>query len=358
MKAGVFLGQEAGIEIVEVPDPVAGPADLLITVAACGICHTDLHYLDHGIPTAKAPPLILGHEVAGTVKTVGAEVAGWSPGDHVLVPAVLTCGHCRMCRTGRENICSNMQMVGSHIDGGFAELMAVPAKDCLHLPDTIPLEQAALIADAVSTPYHAVKNRAKVRPGDWVLAMGCGGVGLNVVQLAVLAGGRVIACDLDPDKLALAKSFGAEIIINGAEVERVDKEVKRLTRGGADIAIEAIGNPATITTAFNSLRRGGRFVMLGYTDVKVPLAMSKIMFLEMEIVGTLGCRPVDYPPLIDLVAQGRLQLAPLVSATYPLTELAAGLDHLRSGKGIRIVITPGSPASAAQPSTTQGETHE
>jgi len=169
MKAAVFHGSDVGLKIEDIPIPKIGPHDILVKVAACGVCHTDLHYIEHGVPTFKKPPLVLGHEASGVVEAVGGEVKNLVEGQRVLIPAVLTCGRCMFCRMGRENICSNMTMLGNHIDGAYAEYVAVPAKDVLELPESIPLQEASIIADAISTPYHAVKNRAKVRPGDTVV---------------------------------------------------------------------------------------------------------------------------------------------------------------------------------------------
>lgn len=340
MKAAVYRGTPT-LTIEEVATPEPGPGQVRVTVAGCGICHTDLHYLDHGVKTFKAPPLILGHECSGTVAACGEGVKKLREGDRVLLPAVFVCGQCRNCRQGRENICEEMQMLGNHIDGAYAEYIVVPAKDCFVLPAEIPLVEACIIADALSTPYHAVKHRARVRPGDTVAVFGCGGVGMNVVQCAVAAGGAVVAVDLDDSKLALAQRLGATHAINPARVERVDKEIKKLTGGGADIAIEAIGNPKTIRAAFESVRRGGRLAVVGYSAEEVPLAAAKIMFYELEIVGSLGCRPVDYPEIIEAVRRGRLQLLPLISARYKLEEINQGLDALRQGKVLRSIVVPG-----------------
>ncbi|MFA0751378.1 MAG: hypothetical protein SLRJCFUN_001781, partial [Candidatus Fervidibacter sp.] len=174
MKAAVFYGPYQPLRVEDVPTPTPGPGEVLVRVAACGVCHTDLHYIDHGTPTFKKPPLILGHEVSGTVAQVGPDVETFRPGDRVLLPTVLPCRACRMCHMGRENICENMRMFGNHIDGGFAEYVVAPAQDLFPLPESIPLEEGAIIADALTTPFHAVVYRGQVRPRDRVAVIGCG----------------------------------------------------------------------------------------------------------------------------------------------------------------------------------------
>lgn len=340
MRAAIFYEAHAPLRVEDWPEPTPDDGEILVRVAACGLCHTDLHYIDHGVATAKSPPLILGHEATGIVAQVGAGVTSVKEGDRVLLPAVLPCGTCFACRTGRENICLRLRMFGNDVDGAYAEYVKAPAKDIFILPDEIPLVEGCIIADAVTTPYHAVKNRAEVRPGDSVVVYGCGGVGLNVVQFARLAGGIVIAVDIAEEKLEQARRLGAAAVINPKqESAGVAKAVRKLTGGaGADIAIEAIGNPATMKDAFSTLRPGGRLVVVGYSDHEVALNAGRVMYREMEIRGSLGCRPVDYPRVIELARTGRIEVASLVTARFPLDEINAGLDTLRAGRGIRSVV--------------------
>jgi 6-hydroxycyclohex-1-ene-1-carbonyl-CoA dehydrogenase len=340
MKAAIFHGPQRPLEIAEVPDPRPARGEVLVRVAGCGLCHTDLHYIDHGVKTFKPPPLILGHEAAGVVAELGPGVTGRAVGDRVLIPSVLGCGQCDYCRQGRENLCSQMVMLGNNIDGGYAELVVVPAKDLLLVPEALPLERACVIADALSTPFHAVRRRAKVRLGESVVVVGCGGVGLNVVQCAAAAGGRVIALDLNDARLELAKRLGASAAINTTGMERVDKKIRELTDGGADVAIEAIGSPATIELAFGLLRRGGRLCVIGYSHEPVSISAARLMYYELEIVGSLGCGAGEYREIMSLVRAGKLQLDPIVSGTLPLADINEGLDRLRHGEGIRWVVTP------------------
>ncbi len=340
MKAAVFHGPGAGLKVEDIAVPQIGPDQILVKVAACGACHTDLHYLEHGVPTFKKPPIVLGHEASGIVEEVGVDVANVKAGQRVLIPAVLTCGKCRFCRMGRENICSDMKMLGNHFDGAYAEYVAVPSKDVLDLPEAIPIETASIIADALSTPYHAVKNRAQVRPGDTVVVFGCGGVGINAVQLSAAVGASVIAVDINERKLQWAQALGAAKTINASNVDRVSKAVKKLTGGGADIAIEVIGNPRTIEEAFESVRIGGRLCVVGYTPEPISIIGGKIMFKEIEIVGSLGCPPGEYVPLIRMVESGKIDVTRLVTHRFSLQEIQGAFDVMKEGESLRSIVIP------------------
>ncbi len=216
--------------------------------------------------------------------------------------------------------------------------MLAPAKDVLALPEEIPLVEGAIIADATTTPYHAVVNRGQVKPGDKVVVFGCGGIGINVVQIAAAVGGQVIAVDISDEKLEWAKKLGADMTLNPQNFDRIDKEIRKLTGGGANIGFECIGNPVVQEQTFNSLRPGGRFVVVGWAAKPMSLTTGKVMFFEMEIVGSLGCRAVDYPRVIELARQGKIKVKELVTARFPLDDINEGLDVLRAGKGIRSVV--------------------
>ena len=340
MKAAVFRGPNQPLDVTDVPTPVPGAGEVLVRVAGCGLCHTDLHYIDHGVPTFKSPPLVLGHEASGVVAKTGPGTNGRKEGDRVLIPAVLSCGHCRYCREGRANLCEDLRMLGNNVDGAYAEYVVVPAGEIFSLPDDIPLESACVIADALSTPYHAVKHRGKVSLGDTVAVVGCGGVGLNVVQCAVAAGATVIAIDRNEARLAIASDLGATQVFNPGVMARVDKAVRQLTGGGVDIAFEAVGTPKTLELALGLLRKGARLCIIGYSSEVAPLSVAKIMYHELEVVGSLGCGGKDYPEIIELVRTGILRLDPVVSGTVALEDINVGLDNLRQGRGVRWVVTP------------------
>jgi 6-hydroxycyclohex-1-ene-1-carbonyl-CoA dehydrogenase len=340
MKAAVFYGPNQPLKVEEVPTPVIGTGEILVKVAACGLCHTDLSYIDHGVPTFKKPPLILGHEISGTVAEVAPGVTTFKVGDRVLLPAVMACGECGSCREGRGNVCDKMEMFGNNVNGGYAEYVKAPANNIFNLPDEIPLIEGAIIADAITTPFHAVKNRAKVKPGDKLLVYGCGGVGLNLVQVANAAGAAVIAVDISETKLAKAKELGAVATFNANDYPDVSKAIRKHTGGGVDIACECIGNPKTLETAFSCVRNGGRLVIVGYTQHAMTLNASRVMYREMEVVGSLGCPLADYPKVIEMVRNGKIQVVSMVSKRFSLDQINEGLDFLRSGEGFRSVVVP------------------
>jgi D-arabinose 1-dehydrogenase-like Zn-dependent alcohol dehydrogenase len=287
------------------------------------------------------PPIILGHEISGIVDKVGANVKTFKAGDKVLIPPVFACGICEYCRSGRGTICAKQTMVGNHRNGGFAEYISVPASDIFDLPEPIPLLEGCIISDAISTPYHAVVNRGKVRPGENVLVIGCGGVGLPTVQMASVAGGNVIAVDIYDKKLEIAKKLGAVMTINSKSVDDLSKAVKKAVGGGVDISFEVIGNPATIESAFKSLKWGGRHIQVGYTHKDVTLNAGKIMFCEMRIQGSLGCGLQDFPKIIQMIKYGKFKVRELVTHRYGLDQINEGFNHLDKGAPdlIRSIVT-------------------
>lgn len=339
MRAAVFTGPNAPLRVDTIPRPEPAAGEVLVKVAACGLCHSDLHYMDHGVPTFKTPPLVLGHEISGTVVRVGTGVDQARLGTGVLLAPVTSCGECAMCRTGRENVCAKQRMLGNTIDGGFAEFVAAPARDAFAIPDDVPLEEACVVADALTTAFHGVTRRARIEAGETVVVVGCGGLGLNVVQVAALVGARVIAVDIDPRKLALAVELGASLAIDAREGDAA-KRVRQETGGGADAAVEAIGNPKTQEQALASLRTGGRLLLLGFAAENMSLPGGRVTYREISVIGTLGCRPIDFPIVLDLVRRGRLALSPLVTHRHALDAINAGFDALRRGEGVRHIMVP------------------
>ena len=344
MRAAVLYPNAKELRIEERPVPVPSAGELLVKVAACGLCRTDLHYL-HGVPTAKPPPLVLGHEVSGIVEGTGPGVQAFEPGARVLLPPVIPCGACDLCLRGRGNVCAKMSMLGNHRDGGFAEFVAVPASAAFPLPPNLPLEESSVLSDAGSTAYHAVVNRGRVAPGEWVAILGCGGVGLSVLQMVRAAGGRIVAIDVAPDKLETAKRLGADEVLDGSGGD-VAKRLRKLTDGGPNVVFEVIGNPATIRTAVDGVRTGGRVVVVGYTDADVPLPAGRIMFRELEVRGSLGCPLQEFPRVLALAARGAFDLKATVTHRYRLEEVNEGFAALAAGKPgfVRGIAVPQSEA--------------
>ena len=337
MRAAVFTGGGKPLELRIVPRPTPGPGEVLVRVVACGLCHSDLHYLDHGTPTFKAPPLILGHEISGTVVDVGLAVSPERIGEGVVLSSISTCGACPACRSGHENQCAEQRMIGNSVDGGLSEYVVWSARDTFPVPPDLPLEDACVVADALTTAFHAVVRRGRVASGETVAVFGCGGVGLSAIQVAALAGARVIAIDIDPAKLELARRAGAELTFD-ANAPDLAKTLRRATAGGPDLAIEAIGKPDVQELALSCLRTGGRLVLLGFAAKPMSLQGGRVTFRELEIIGTLGCRNIDFPLVLDLVRRGKLDMRSLVTHRHPLEDVNLGYDSLRRGEGVRHIV--------------------
>ncbi len=348
MKAAVFYGQGIPLKVEEIPIPQIGPDELLVKVSGCGICQSDMEYIDLGVPTTKKPPIVLGHESAGIVSEVGSAVTGSKVGDSVLIGNIISCGACRNCREGRDNICDNWLMLGNHIDGAYAEYISVPARNVYPLPPEIPPEEGCIIADAVSTPFHAVKNRSGLKLGDTAAVFGCGGLGMNCIQIASALGASVIGVDYNipvvagssKTKLDMARELGAVETVDAQEGKEVVKHIRRRTGGGVDVAFEMIGRPETIRQAHESLRPGGRLVVVGFSPHDASFSAGRSMVKELDIVGSCSCRSADIPRIIELVRRGRINVKKLITGTFPLSEIHQALDVVRSGKSIRTVLIP------------------
>lgn len=347
MKAAVFYGSGKPLKIEDMPIPEITGDEVLVKIAGCGICQSDLEYIDLGVPTVKKPPIILGHETAGTVTDIGASVRGVNIGEPVLISNIISCGSCRNCRDGKDNICDNWLMLGNHVNGAYAEYMKVPARNVYQLPPEIPPEDACIIADAVSTPFHAVKNRSGLQLGDVAAVFGCGGLGMNCVQIAAAVGGHVIAVDFNipvkggnsKTKLQMARELGAAETVD-AQNDDVAKEIRNITGGGVDVAFEMIGSPETIRQACDCLRPGGRLVVVGFSPKDASFNPGRLMVKELDIVGSCSCRSADIPKIIELVRSGKVNIEMLITEKFPLSEVNEALDGVRRGQTIRTVLIP------------------
>lgn len=361
-QAAVLWKPGKPVEILEVD--LAGPkeGEVLVEIAACGLCATDLHVVDGDLP--EPLPLVLGHEAAGVVVECGPGVDSPVPGDHVVLALVPSCGDCAECRRGRPNFCelgARMAAEGTLADGtsrlrvngttlrhfnsisSFADHAVVPASTAVRIRDDVALDAVALIGCSVLTGYGAVVNTARVEDGAAVAVWGCGGVGANVVQGARLAGAStIVAVDARPEKLELARSLGATETVQAGDGVDVIAAVRDLTHGGPDYAFEAIGAETTIREAWDAARAGGTVVVVGMMPKGWTLTIDPWHFIsEKTLRGTfLGSARIqtDIPRLVDLYHAGELELDALVSRKLALTELLDALERMRAGDGVRQVV--------------------
>ncbi|MGZ8362692.1 MAG: Zn-dependent alcohol dehydrogenase [Caulobacteraceae bacterium] len=359
-KAAVLreVGQPLTIETIELADP--GPREVLIKVAACGVCHSDLHFIEGAYPHPL--PCVLGHEAAGVVEAVGENVTAVKVGDHVVTCFTAFCGRCEPCLTGHLTLCdgkATQRPKGepprlSEVGGGpmhqflnlsgFAGHILTHENACAAIDPAMPLDRACLIGCAVITGYGAVAHTAGVRPGETVAVIGCGGVGLAAINAARLAGAaRIIAIDHLTSKLDMARAFGAtDTLEAGDDAAALVKQVKALTGGGVHHALECIGLKATTEQAFRMLRRGGTATVVGMIPMGVNIELHGPEFLqEKKIQGSyMGSNrfPVDMPRLVDLYLQGRLKLDELVSRRLPLEQINEAFAAMKTGEVARSVV--------------------
>lgn len=316
----------------DVAIPAIGPHEALVRVRHVGICGTDVK-IRAGRMGLGVLPLIMGHEIAGEVAGVGREVRGVEPGDRVTVNFYVTCGRCQFCRVGRDTLCTEVRQHGFSIDGGFAEYLKTPTGNLCKVPDHVPLERACILGDAVATSYHAVTKRAHIRPGTTVALIGVGGVGLHALQMARMAGGWVIAVDVNEARLELARTLGADAVVD-ARRGPFHEAVRRLTDGqGVDVVLEFVANQETLPSSYLSLKRAGRLVFVGYTP-QLPMSVlpHELVRNEWEIVGSRANTKQELQETMDLVARGRIQ--PIVDRIFPLAEVELAFEALREGRSL------------------------
>lgn len=316
----------------DVPTPSPKSHEALVRVRNVGICGTDLK-IRAGRMGLDVLPLIMGHEVAGEVAEVGADVQGVRAGDRVAVSFYLTCRRCRFCRAGRDTLCESVRQHGFSANGGFADYLVTPAANLCRVPAPVTLEQASILGDAVATSYHAVTKRARVSPGQRVALVGVGGVGLHALQMARLAGGWTIAVDVNAARLDLARSLGADAVVDATR-EPFHQAVRRLTDGvGADVVLEFVANPDTLPSSYASLARAGRLVFVGYSPgVPLPAMPHELVRNEWEIMGSRANTTQELEETMALVAQGRVR--PIVDRVVPFEEIEQAFDALRRGEAL------------------------
>ncbi|ARM75048.1 zinc-binding dehydrogenase [Acidianus manzaensis] len=361
MKAAVLYKYNEPLKIednVKIAQPKEG--EVKIKIAVTGMCHSDVNVFEGKTPVP--PPVVAGHEIAGIVEEVGPGVTRVKPGDKVVSAFIHPCGKCRMCVSGHENLCETFsqvrlkgvmmdgttrlsldgQQVRTFLGGGFAEYSIVGENALTIVPQDLSLDKVAVLGCAGLTGYGAV-NLAKIEPGETVAVIGVGGVGLSVMQLLKASGaGRIIAVGTKKWKLDRAMELGATDVINSKEVDPANT-IKTITNGGADVVIEAGGNEQTINIAMNSVRLGGRVILVGLPPVsaEIPFKVANIVRNGITIIGNYGGRPrVDMPRLLDLVKLGKYDPTKLVTGKFKLEEINEAVKLLNQGEAIRSLIIP------------------
>jgi 6-hydroxycyclohex-1-ene-1-carbonyl-CoA dehydrogenase len=326
-----------------------GHNEVIVEVAGCGVCHTDIGFVLGDVPTRKALPLVLGHEISGRVIAAGDGAIGWI-GKNVIVPAVIACGECAACRSGRSTICRNQFMPGNDGDGGFATHVRVPARGLCPVPDELPagitLESLAVVADALTTPWEAIR-RSGLTAGDVALIVGAGGIGGFGVQIAAALGAAVVAVDIDAERLRLASEFGASLTLNPSVLDekQIKREVHEFARqqappGSTLKILEMSGTPAGQATAFNLLTFGAYMAVVGYTPKKIEVRLSNLMAFDATLRGNWGCPADQYPMALDQVLSGKVKIEPFIERR-PLREAAAVLEEVaHHAFKRRVVLVP------------------
>lgn len=324
---------------------VSAPGDVVVRVAGCGVCHTDLSFYTGQVKTRRGFPIVFGHEISGTVVEAGPEVAHLL-GKHVIVPAVMPCGECPVCFAGHDNSCPRQFMPGNDADGGFASHVLVPGRFLTVLPNDLGayrLEELSVIADAVSTPYQSI-HRSSLRPGDLAVVVGAGGIGTHAIQIAAAFGATVLAIDIDDGKLERLKAHGASRVLNvkGMQPSDARKAVRRLAEElGAPTfgwkVYEMSGTSAGQTLAYSILPPAGTLAVVGFTMDMVSLRLSNLMALDATCFGNWGASPKHYPACVELVLSGRVTLKPFVE-THPLSSINEIFHAAHAGRLTRRAV--------------------
>jgi D-arabinose 1-dehydrogenase-like Zn-dependent alcohol dehydrogenase len=341
VRALVFETFGGPLQVREVPSPDPAPGGVVVRVGASGICRSDWHAWQGHEPDVVLPH-VPGHELAGTVAAVGPEVCGWAVGDRVTVPFVNACGRCPQCAAGEHQVCAHQTQPGFTHWGSLAEFVALDAADVnlVAVPDALDLATAAALGCRYATAFRAVVQVAAVRAGEWVAVHGCGGVGLSAVQIAAAAGARVVAVDVNPGALDLARELGAEHAVDGAG--DVPAEVADLTGGGASVSLDALGAAVTCTNSVRSLRPRGRHVQVGLlppAQGRPEVPMERVIALELQVLGSHGMAAHAYPEMLGLIAAGRLDPRRLVTRELALDDAADALAEVGHTPGIAVVTS-------------------
>lgn len=343
MRAERFYADTKTVAVEDVPIPEPGPGEVLVKVAFCGICHSDLSLINGTFP-AQRPVVTQGHEASGTIAKLGPGVDGWSVGDRVVVAAGRPCGSCPNCRRGDIGNCLRLQLMAFAYDGAWAEYTVALAAGLTRVPDNVPLEQAAILADAVSTPFGAVVHTGKVGIGESVGVWGVGGIGTHIVQLSRLVGAApIIAVDINPVVRDRALELGADHAFDSRDPDLKTKIADVTGSRGLDVAFDAVGLKVTFEQALDCLTVGGRMVGVGMSAESPTVGPTSMFGLfQKKVLGHLGYENSDIETLAKLVSLGRLDLSRSISRIVGLEEIQAGIDALdrADGNPIRILVAP------------------
>jgi len=343
MKA-LLLSEYSDLNVVDLPTPTPAADEVLIEVAACGICGSDVHGYD-GASGRRIPPIVMGHEAAGTIVALGAEVSGFQPGDRVTFDSTVYCGACPPCLHGEVNLCDQRQVMGVSCaeyrrHGAFAEYLVVPARILYRLPDDFSFAEAAML-EAVAVALHGV-GVSFLKPGDTVLVIGAGMIGLLLLQAARSAGAAyVFVSDIDQTRLQLASALGASeaLCLSGEELAT---RIHQLTaERGVDLVLEAVGRSETIASGIECVRKGGTVTLIGNISPTVNLPLQKIVSRQIRLQGSCASAG-EYPEAIDLIASGAIRVGPLITAIAPLSEGPSWFErlHAREPNLMKIVLDP------------------
>lgn len=340
----LVLSEYKQLELVDIPKPQPGEDDLLIRVQACGICGSDVHGYD-GSTGRRRPPIVMGHEAAGIIESVGAAVTGFQAGDHVTFDSTVFCGRCFYCRRGQVNLCDHRQVIGVSTPdfrrmGAFAEYVTVPARIAYPLPSGMPFAHAALI-EAVSVAVHAV-SLTPIALDDTVVVVGAGMIGILTLQAALLAGaGRVFVFDVDDTRLDMARSLGATATFNTRNSNPIPDVLKLTANRGVDVALECVGISSTIKLAIDAVRKGASVTLVGNVAPTVEVGLQSVVTRQIRLQGSCASSG-EYPACISLISRGAIRVVPLLSAVAPLEEGAEWFRRLyeREPGLLKIVLQP------------------
>jgi L-iditol 2-dehydrogenase len=340
----LVLTEYLRLEMQQVTTPEPSPDEVLIRIAACGICGSDIHGFD-GSSGRRIPPIIMGHEGAGTIATIGSEVTGWNIGDRVTFDSTIYCGQCQFCRSGQVNLCDFRQVIGVSCadyrrNGAFADYVVVPARVLYPLPDELPFTEAAMM-EAVSVALHAVAV-SQFSPGQTALVIGAGMIGTLIVQALRVAGaGHILVADLDPGRLAEVRRSGAHTLINPNDDAHTVVQALAQFSAGVDHAFEAVGASATVKQAIAAVRKGGTVTLVGNIAPQVELPLQSVVTRQIRLQGSAASAG-EYPKAIELLASKQIDVRPLISAVEPFSMGAQAFQRLyrREPNLIKIILTP------------------